>query len=125
MERKSIVPHYDIIPNAKPRMTRRDQWLTPPRKCVAKYWAFKEECQLKKLKIPQPCKIVFFIPMPKSWSKKRKAAMIGEPHLQVPDLDNIEKALFDAVYEDDAHIWNVWGVKVWSEIGGIAISPMK
>ena len=35
-----MICKIDIM--AKPRMTRRDKW-PPPRKCVAKYWKFKDE----------------------------------------------------------------------------------
>jgi len=33
-----------------------------------------------------------YLPMPKSWSKKKKSAMAGRPHRQKPDRDNIDKA---------------------------------
>lgn len=114
--------HYDITPLAKPRMTQRDKWKKRP--CVLHYYAFKDECRLKRVEIPQPCKIIFCVPMPESWSNKKRIKMNGKPHLQRPDLDNYLKALFDAVYVDDSHIWNVWAVKIWQEKGGIAISPM-
>ena len=33
----------------------------------------------------------FILPMPKSWSKKKKQLMHGKPHIIKPDLDNIIK----------------------------------
>ena len=112
--------HYDITPLAKPRMTQRDKWKKRP--AVLHYHAFKDECRLKRVEIPQPCKIIFYIPMPKSWSKKKKLNMTYKPHKQKPDIDNLMKALFDAIYEDDSHIWNVHAIKIWHEKGGIDIS---
>ena len=48
--------------------------------------------------------------------------MDKEPHQQKPDLDNLIKALFDAVNEDDSHIWDLRGVsKVWGDDGKIFI----
>ncbi|MGR3219218.1 MAG: RusA family crossover junction endodeoxyribonuclease [Candidatus Anammoxibacter sp.] len=115
--------HYDITPVAKPRMTQRDKWKKRP--CVLHYHAFKDECRLKRVEIPQPCKIAFCVPMPKSWSEKKRSEMNHTPHTQTPDIDNMLKALFDAVCEEDSHIWNVWAVKIWAEEGSISIVKMK
>ena len=111
--------HYDITPLAKPRMTQRDKWKKRP--AVLHYHAFKDECRLKRVEIPQPCKIIFYIPMPKSWSEDKKEDMYNTPHTAKPDLDNLMKALFDAVHKDDSHIWNVRTIKLWSHIGSIFI----
>jgi len=60
--------------------------------------------------------------MPKSWGKRKKASMCGKPHQQKPDIDNLLKALFDAVYDDDSKIWQVGGVmKLWDYEGSITI----
>ncbi len=112
----------NITPVPKPRMTQRDKWAKSPR--VLRYWAFCEEIRLK---IPREfdlngCSIEFGLPMPKSWSKKKQAEMSGQPHTQVPDLDNIFKALGDALYHDDSGIHTLGGLKkVWSYRGYIAI----
>lgn len=39
----------------------------------------------------------FYFPMPKSWSKKKKAMLLGQHHCQKPDLNNIEKGAEDAL----------------------------
>ena len=67
------------------------------------------------------------IPMPESWSKKKQAAMDGKLMASKPDMDNIEKALFDALgtdpngnrpraglYRDDAQVASKNVVKRWS-----------
>ena len=65
--------------------------------------------------------ITFYIPMPKSWAKKKKRLMLGEPHRQKPDLDNLIKALGDALYGDDSYIASIKASKEWSYDGGISI----
>lgn len=114
--------HYDITPMAKPRMTRRDKFDTRP--IVQKYWAFKADCQLKRVEIPQPCKIIFWVPMPPSWSKKKRVELLYAPHTQTPDLDNYLKGIMDAVFQDDKHIWSVHAIKRWAEKGGITITRL-
>lgn len=67
--------------------------------------------------------LVFQVPMPKSWSNKKKEAMLGKPHIQRPDLDNFIKLWSDAcneiLYNDDSQIYQIVATKVWAEKGGI------
>ena len=111
---------YDITPMGKPRMTQRDKFAK--RKPVLRYWAFKDECRLKKVEVPQ-CgyHITFVLPMPKSWTKKKRLAMNGQPHQQKPDKDNLEKALLDALYADDSKVWDGRVTKRWGETGRIIV----
>lgn len=113
---------YLIIPIGKPRMTQRDKW--KKRDVVLRYFAFKYQVRSKGVFIPPIPKIVFYIPMPASWSKKKKQAFDGMPHKSKPYKDNLEKALYDAVYDDDAQIWCGWVEKRWSKIGAIEITAL-
>lgn len=110
---------YDITPVPAPRQTRSDRW--KERDCVMRYRAFKDHVRALGVFIPQPCKIVFHMPIPKSYSNKKKLSIIGKPHTQKPDLDNLLKALMDAVFEDDGHIWAVCEEKRWADRPGIEI----
>ena len=111
---------YDIVPVPKPRMTRSDRWKTRP--STARYWAFKEEVRLKRVKVPEKgAHITFVMPVPKSWAKRKKAEYLGKPHQQKPDVDNLVKALLDAIYDDDAHVWDVRATKIWGEVGKIVV----
>lgn len=110
---------YYIIPMGKPRMTRRDKWKKRP--CVVAYHAFKDQCRAQDMIIPVPCKITFNMPMPSSWSQKKKAQMDGQPHLQKPDIDNLVKAVLDAVLEEDSHVWSISAEKRWSYMPSIVI----
>lgn len=121
---------FPIDPVAKPRMTRRDQWLTPPRKCVSEYRTFCDYVRLYMGRADlNESNVRFEIPMPSSWSKKKKAELKGKPHQQKPDLSNLLKALEDALYSerhtgrDDSEIHAYCRVeKVWSDKGAIVIS---
>lgn len=57
------------------------------------------------------------IPMPDSWSKRKKAEMVGKPHQQRPDWDNIGKAVSDALLEEDSVIWDARVLKYWCLAG--------
>jgi Holliday junction resolvase RusA-like endonuclease len=110
----------NITPVAKPRQTRADKWKKRP--CVMKYRAFADEVREKGIDIPESgCHIIFGLPMPGSWSKKKKAKMDGKPHQVRPDWDNLAKAVCDAIFEEDSHIWDIRISKVWAEKGHIKI----
>ena len=94
-------------------MTQRDKWKKRP--CVLKYYAFKDECRLNNVEIPENGALIeFYIPMPKSWSHKKKSKFALTPHRQRPDIDNLMKAIFDAVLIEDSHIWSVYALKFWA-----------
>lgn len=111
--------YYPITPVPKPRMTRADRWKKRP--CVLRYFAFKDEVRLRKVTFDSGDKVTFHLPMPDSWSAKKKTTMNGNPHKQIPDFDNLIKALSDSVYEDDSHIHTITISKVWAYEGGITI----
>lgn len=117
--------YYLITPIPKPRMTQSDKWKKRP--CVLKYWAFKD--QVKKLRIMVPkngSHIIFRMPMPKSWSLKKRNNMAFTPHeSERADLDNLLKALFDALFSNDGHIWDYRATKVWGYVGEIVIKNIR
>lgn len=110
---------YDISPVPAPRMTRADKWKQRP--CVLRYREFRDLVRLSHVDVPPGAHVQFVMPMPKSWSDKKRIAHQGAPHTSKPDLDNLIKALLDACYEDDAHIWRLSAEKTWGEIGYIAV----
>lgn len=114
------MPEYIIDPVGKPRMTRADKWKQRPP--VMRYRMFCDEARLHDIRVPEAgAHITYVLPMPKSWSKKKRALMAGKPHQQKPDVDNLTKALLDALFDDDAHIWDVRASKIWGETGMIII----
>ncbi len=114
---------YEIIidPIGKPRMTRRDKWKKRP--CVTKYYRFKDAVKSHHISIDyeENFEITFNISMPKSWSKKKRREMLGRPHKQKPDIDNLLKAYFDCVMNDDSVVWSVKAQKFWSVNGSIVL----
>ncbi len=128
MKRKT----YPIVPVAKPRMSNQDRYSTPPpnytgshwpRPCVARWRAFEDEVALRRVELPPSrAHVVFGVPMPKSWSKAKKAAHDGKKHEATPDLSNLLKALEDACYVDDKVIWHYGSLmKLWAREGYISI----
>ena len=115
----------NIIPVSKPRMTRRDKWLKPARPSVAKYWSYKAELQLNKVSLPECHHVTFVLPMPKSWSLKKKKSLCGKPHTQTPDADNLIKGLWDAIYKQDCGIWDFRATKLWGAEGMIKVEALE
>jgi len=117
------MPIYEITPVAKPRMTQRDKWLKPPRYIVARYWYFKDLVRGFGVDLSESgAHVIFYMPMPESWSKKKRERMNGEPHKQVPDIDNLQKALLDALFDNDSHVWDIRATKRWAVEGSIVIN---
>lgn len=115
--------HYPITPVAKPRMTQSDKWKERPP--VMKYRAFCDEVRVRRVVLPDPgAHVVFHVPMPSSWSQKKQAEHRGKAHKQRPDVDNYTKALLDAIYSDDSHVWDIRTTKIWSDRGGISVRAM-
>ena len=113
-----------ITPVGKPRMTQRDKWQKRP--AVMKYRAFCDQLRIganqQKFELKPDMHYTFYMPMPKSWSKKKKQLMLGTPHRQKPDLDNLIKSVWDALCPEDAHIHSIGSAKkVWNRIGFIEI----
>ena len=117
---------FNINPVPKPRMTQRDKWANRP--VVTKYFGFATLLRLHANK--QGLKtlqgeiesLVFFIPMAKSWSDKKKAEMNGKPHEQRPDLSNLLKSIEDILCKDDSHIWKYENLeKRWNYEGKIVL----
>ena len=110
----------NITPVAKPRMTRSDKWKQRP--CVIRYRAFCDELRLQyKDTLPDAVELSFRLPMPASWSEKKKSEMKWRPHKQKPDLDNLCKSVFDALCKDDSHICFLIADKQWDYEGSIRI----
>lgn len=115
----------------KPRMTQGDSWKN--RDCVNRYWALKDELNLianvNKFKLPLTYHALIILPMPKSWSKKRKEKMNGKPHMQKPDKDNLEKTLCDCLpivdEKDDKAVWDSRVTKLWGKESRLVIYQMK
>jgi len=113
-----------IDPKPAPRMVHSDKWKKRP--IVLRYRKYRDDlrflCSHSNVSVNAGVLgILFIMPMPKSWSKKKRAAMNGKPHQQTPDLDNLIKAVQDTLFKDDSHIWKYSPppYKIWGYIGTI------
>ncbi len=110
-----------VAPVAKPRMTRSDKWKQRP--AVMKYWRFKDELHLHvKGTLDPKFDVIFYVPMPKSWSEKKKTAFFRKPHQQRPDVDNFTKGLMDSLCKEDSHVYDVRMQKYWAYEGSIELT---
>ena len=125
------MPLIEIEPLAKPRQVRSDKWKQRPVVLKWRAWADQFRAEIGKAKfIPSDQLImVFYISMPKSWSNKKKEKMRGKPHQvkKSKDLDNLEKALLDALFSnlpdrDDGEVFWKQSAKYWADIGKININ---
>jgi len=115
------------LPVAKPRMTQRDQWKKRP--IVQRYRAFCDVLNIvnnrlggrvKEILETGQVSVVFFLPIPKRRKEKE-----GDPHQVRPDIDNFVKSVFDAICDDDSHIFEVKARKQYTEgQPGIYISDL-
>lgn len=62
-----------------------------------------------------------YLPLPESWSMKKKASLSGQLHRQKPDADNILKAVCDALFKDDSVIARISCLKLWNDGQGARI----
>jgi len=87
-----------------------------------RYRAFADEVRRLGIEIPESgATVIFGMPMPKSWSKKKKAVFLGKAHQQKPDIDNLLKAILDAIFKDDSGVWDIHAVKIWADVGYIEV----
>lgn len=125
---------FDIIPFGAVRMTRSDRWRLDPnhidprkrqRGAVSRYFAFKTELQIQakqlNYEVGDNLDLVFLIPMPNSWSNKKKNKMNGLPCLSKPDTDNLTKAFKDALLKNDSEVWLERAEKRWAFKGSIIV----
>jgi len=119
MEELRQEQHYTIPgpPIPAPRMTQRDRWKQRP--AVLRYWAYRDTIRDKIGQIEaSQLRLSFYLAFPKSYSSKKRQALAGQPHQQKPDADNLAKAVLDALFIDDAHVWSLQIEKHWEDQDG-------
>jgi len=110
-------------PMGAPRMNRSDAWRKRP--VVMRYFSYKDEikaaCKKSNWKLRGEVRIEFQIPMPQSWSSKRRTEMAFRPHENKPDIDNLIKGYMDSFGGGDQHVHTITATKVWAEYGAIVL----
>jgi len=73
---------------------------------------------------PIGASVTFVIPVPRSWSKKKKKLYHGRFHQSKPDIDNLQKAFLDSLMKEDKQIAHLEVQKRWVdfELGWIEIT---
>ncbi len=115
-----VVFEINPVPASRPRVTR---WSTFFPK---KYSAFKQamvDITKHTAFIPTDkliyVELDFFVQIPKSWSKKKKASKVGRYCDNNADLDNYCKAILDSLegiyYENDKQVVMIKARKFYSE----------
>ena len=76
---------------------------------------------------PIGASITFFIPVPVSWSKKKKALHHGRFHQSKPDIDNLQKAFLDSLMAEDKQVAHLEVQKRWVDfdLGWIEITSKE
>ena len=114
---------FNVTPVAKPRMTQKDKWEKRP--AVIRYRDYKDQLRFQSplnFKFPEShYHVIFGLPMPRTWSKKKKETMQGRAHQQKPDIDNLLKGIMDAFLTDDSKVWDGRCTKIWEKTGSITI----
>lgn len=109
-----------MLPVAKgrPRCSKMGRAYTPAKTRQAEEdfkYLLMEKWKRKPTDKPVMLSIVFYMPIPKSWSKVKQHNIVGEPHGSRPDLDNLIKLVTDAmngiVYTDDSLVWAITSSK--------------
>lgn len=116
-----LLMSFYVDPVAKPRMTQSDKWKT--RKRVGAYRAYRDLIRLQAGNWRPPSGLMWLlveVPMPKSWSKAKRASRLGKPHRQVPDRDNLDKAFLDC-FGEDKRSWDGRITKLWSDRGALHV----
>ena len=121
-----IKPHPYITRTYRGRFTKQALEYEAWKEEVRNLWCWAKDRPRDIHLPPIPFGLKFYIPMPKSWSKAEKLRMIEVRHLQTPDLDNLQKAVVDALFTKkgggDAHIWKMLEKeKVWGQEGKVVI----
>ena len=113
------------VPVAKPRMPNKKKF----GKEANKYWAYKDElihaAGLEGYEPSPRLHMLFEMPMPPSWSKRKKFEMHGMPHQQVPDIDNLVKGVMDALFDNDSEVHEIAAAKIWSERGKVYVYDLE
>jgi Holliday junction resolvase RusA-like endonuclease len=117
-----------IFPMGAVRTTQKQKFVDER---AQRYFSYKHQiAMLVKQHIHRPSEfpilvdVTFYMPMPASWSGKKKERHNGQIHKSKPDIDNLIKGLFDSLnkiaWKDDNLVYEVHSKKVYSFNPGIA-----
>ena len=89
--------------------------------------AARQAMTIEPLQTPVTVFVYISVPIPASYSKKRKQACLSgfEKPMKKPDIDNVSKCFLDAmngiVYVDDVQVISLHMTKVYSTVGMVEV----
>ena len=112
------IPRHKLFPSGLKRLERLERYNN---------WKISILAEAKRLGFSLPevgAGVIFYIAVPKSWSKKKKKLHHGQYHQSKPDLSNCLKAWEDALLIEDkqiayyTHLGKIWvdAEEGWIEI---------
>lgn len=114
---------FDIVPIPAPRLVHSDKWKKRP--IAIRYFEYKERIKALALELGYELtpvlNILFIMPMPRTWTYKKKESLVNMPHQQTPDIDNLIKGTMDSMITQDNFVWSINASKIWGERGCIII----
>ena len=103
------IPRTKLRPEGLRRLTRIERYNNYKIELLG-------EAKRKQFTIPPSgLSVTFYFPIPKSWSKKKRAAHHGMLMQSRPDIDNVLKGFFDALVSEDKFIANITATKRWAD----------
>lgn len=109
----TAVAHMAPFPKARARVTKRGTFMP------SRYQEARKELQTICWDIPDfsdylvAIDVLLYRPMPKSWSDKKREAMLGKWCSPGPDADNAVGGVMDALFKDDKCVVDQRGRKYW------------
>lgn len=120
----------DAVPIGAVRMTQRGKWTSTTAKRYLNYkrvvgYQMRAQCK-EPIEGPVSLSVTFYMPVPDSWSGKKKREHLGAPVTVKPDADNLVKGLMDAangiLWKDDNQVTDVTIKKRYAEKGYIELT---
>lgn len=117
----------NVTPMGAPRANQGKSWFARGKNYMMFKDKLREEIERVGFKVKNGyLDLIFCMPIPNiergsKRSVREKVSRHGQPHRQKPDVDNILKGFMDAMFTDDAMIYRVTAIKVWTFKPGIIL----
>lgn len=122
-----IIP-FEVTAASRPRVTRYGTFYSKNYEAFRKVVGEWLDTQIKPVSfggVALKARFVFILPLPKSYSKKKKELLLGQPMTDRKDIDNMQKSVMDVLqgryFNDDCQIYHVTASKYWGEKGRIEV----
>lgn len=124
----TFTAYCDPVGKARPRVTRTGHVYTPKRTTNFEAEIARAARPHFDAPLSAPVRVTIWATFKpaKSWSKAKTASAMHGPHTQKPDLDNVEKAVLDALngiaFTDDSLVAEKSARKVWGPVARVVVT---